>query len=47
MPSVGTAYVNIRINTKSFSTSLDAMMKRLSKQMEARAPHWARTSRRA
>lgn len=35
MPSVGTAYVNVRINTKSFTTSLDGVMKRLSKQMEA------------
>jgi murein DD-endopeptidase MepM/ murein hydrolase activator NlpD len=34
MPSVGTAYVNIRVNTKGFEKSLDSMLKRLSRQME-------------
>src|SRR4051812_36860957 len=35
MPSVGTAYVNVRINTKSFETGLDRLMARLSTKMEA------------
>jgi phage-related protein len=34
MPSVGTAYVNIRVSTKGFETSLDSLMKRLSTKME-------------
>jgi phage-related protein len=35
MPSVGTAYVNIRVNTTGFEASLDSLMKRLSTKMEA------------
>src|SRR3954453_21796247 len=35
MPSVGTAYVQIRISTKSFTSQLEGMMAKLSKQMEA------------
>jgi len=34
MPSVGTAYVNVRVNTRTFETSLDSVMKRLSAKME-------------
>jgi murein DD-endopeptidase MepM/ murein hydrolase activator NlpD len=35
MPSVGTAYVNIRVSTKGFEASLDKLMSRLSTKMEA------------
>src|SRR4051812_14309133 len=35
MPSVGTAYVNIRVSTKGFEASLDKLMARLSTKMEA------------
>jgi murein DD-endopeptidase MepM/ murein hydrolase activator NlpD len=35
MPSVGTAYVNIRVSTKGFEKSLDNLMKRLSTKMES------------
>src|SRR3954452_23364554 len=34
MPSVGTAYVTIRVNTKGFEAGLDKMLARLSKKME-------------
>jgi murein DD-endopeptidase MepM/ murein hydrolase activator NlpD len=35
MPSVGTAYVNVRVSTKGFERSLDNLMKRLSTKMES------------
>jgi murein DD-endopeptidase MepM/ murein hydrolase activator NlpD len=35
MPSVGTAYVNVRVNTKGFEAGLDKMLARLSTKMEA------------
>ena len=44
MPSVGTAYVNIRISTKGFEAGLDSLMKRLSPKMEASGTKLGRTS---